>query len=199
MLTSFAKGTIIKGSNVEISVVVAPCCETLVSYADLTLDFYTTPGGNAIHKTYEDVTMEGTVATLVLQKVELDTLDDGVLRFTSKFANMVYEFNTSYYIQTPVVYTPVDWCTKEYVDEAISAVTAYSAGTGIDITNNIVSVSAVTSEQVITALTYTPYDSANPDGYTKSTVITDIWTGTQAQYDAITAKSETTLYLVHES
>ena len=199
MLTSFGKGTIIKGSNVEISVVVAPCCETLVSYADLTLDFYTTPGGNAIHKTYEDVTMEGTVATLVLQAVELDTLDDGVLRFTSTFSHMVYEFNTAYYLQTPVDYTPVDWCTKEYVDEVISGITTYSGGTGIDITNNIVSVSAVTSEQVITALTYTPYDSANPDGYTKSTVLTDIWTGTQEQYDAITAKSETTLYLVHES
>ena len=71
----------------------------------------------------------------------------------------------------------------------------YSAGTNIDITNDTISVTGITSftgitkNDVTTALGFTPVSS---------TTITEIWSGTQAEYANIYPKLSTTLYLVHE-
>lgn len=73
--------------------------------------------------------------------------------------------------------------------------TSYSAGTNIDITNDTISVTGITSytgitkNDVTTALGFTPVSS---------TTITEIWSGTQAEYANIYPKLSTTLYLVHE-
>lgn len=73
--------------------------------------------------------------------------------------------------------------------------TSYSAGTNIDITNDTISVTGITSytgitkNDVTTALGFTPVSS---------NTIYDIWVGNQSEYESITAKSNTTLYLVHE-
>lgn len=73
--------------------------------------------------------------------------------------------------------------------------TTYSAGTNIDITNDTISVTGITSytgitkNDVTTALGFTPISS---------TTVTNIWSGTQAEYDLISPKVSTTLYLIHE-
>ena len=82
-----------------------------------------------------------------------------------------------------------------YVPASGESGPSLSAGTNISIIEDVISVTGITSysgiskSDVTTALGFTPVSS---------TTITEIWSGTQAEYANIYPKLSTTLYLVHE-
>ena len=99
------------------------------------------------------------------------------------------------------------------INNSISGKTidSLSAGTGIDITNNVISAtggsveySAGTNVQIsnhIISATDTKYTAGDGISISNSNVIstvTKFWCGTQAQYDLITVKDPNTVYMIHE-
>ena len=96
-------------------------------------------------------------------------------------------------------YTPTDlsnYYTKNETSGATEIANALNlkqdiltAGTGIDITNNVISATGGGSS-------YTAGDGINITNNVISTV-TKFWCGTQAEYDLISPKDPNTLYLIH--
>ena len=102
------------------------------------------------------------------------------------------------------------------VDNVISATnggTSYSASSGINISNNEISTrigsglrytqdgklevnstNAIATDNTQVPLSYVVYNYVNNNCMMKS----QIWCGTQAQYDAITNKDNSVIYLIHE-
>ena len=60
----------------------------------------------------------------------------------------------------------LDIATKKYVDDSIGAISIPTKVS--DLTNDSGYITGITSSDVITALGYTPYSSANPNGYTSN-------------------------------
>ena len=84
---------------------------------------------------------------------------------------------------TPLSAVPDTYATKQYVGDAVS--------TKQDTLVSGSNIKSVNSTSLI--------GSGNLEvGDVRGNGIVGLWTGTQAQYDAITAKSNTTLYLIHE-
>lgn len=139
MITFFGKGEILKGSDAELTIELVPCnvhadidqLENYICY------IYTTPGGFAITRNLENFEIVGNVGTTHLQRVHLDKLKDGVIRYTIEFDfdgdHYITEKNTGYYLKKPIDYTPVDFVDRQemedYVDEAVSEATSGSSPT----------------------------------------------------------------------
>lgn len=139
MVTFFGKGEILKGSDAELTIELVPCnvhadidqLENYICY------IYTTPGGFAIARNLDYFEIVGNVGTTHLQRVHLDKLKDGVIRYTIEFDfdgdHYITEKNTGYYLKTPINYTPVDVVDRQemedYVDEAVSEATSGTSPT----------------------------------------------------------------------
>ena len=123
-----------KGSIYPIEVAFAPCyCQDKeVAISNLVLHFYTTEGGASIEFSGDSITVSGFVATVVFQPEQLDSLEEGVLRFTSEFnyggSAIKWSCATNKYLLTPPSYTPIQVVTEDnvqtIVNETISASTA---------------------------------------------------------------------------
>lgn len=139
MITFFGEGEILKGSDAELTIELVPCnvhadidqLENYICY------IYTTPGGFAIARNLDYFEIVGNVGTTHLQRVHLDKLKDGVIRYTIEFDfdgdHYITEKNTGYYLKSPIDYTPVDFVDRQemedYVDEAVSEATSGTSPT----------------------------------------------------------------------
>ena len=179
MVCNLNEGRIYKGSNAEVTVPVYPRCFT-GDTSDMVVSFYTTVGGNSVEfsQTADTISITGINGTVVFQPVELDTLDDGLLKcnvsYTYEGSAYTKDLETRLYIKTPDSYTPIKYITEDNVQEVVdgimtaftpttgfttingSAITEggnmvltaetrnYSAGTNIDITDDVISVTGIT-------------------------------------------------------
>lgn len=139
MVTFFGKGEILKGSDAELTIELVPCNvhADINQLENYTCYIYTTPGGFAIARNLDYFEIVGNVGTTHLQRVHLDKLKDGVIRYTIEFDfdgdHYITEKNTGYYLKTPIDYTPVDFVDRQemedYVDEAVSEAISGSSPT----------------------------------------------------------------------
>ena len=179
MITTFGKGTILKGSDCEIVIPISTCCQhiDIDTVQDFSVAFYTEAGGQAIMKYKDDFEFEGDMGLVHFQWQELDQLADGVIRYTIHYDSTTAERTTSYMLKTPMAYTPMDFVSSDEVEDIVSAATSGLA----------------TEEYVDEAIS-----GITGGGNVRSDTINVIWTGTQAQYDALSAHSSDTLYFIDQ-
>ena len=133
MVTTFGKGTILKGSDCELVVPVSYCCGSvnIEDVDNFSCAFYTEPDGQAIVKNKEDFDFEGGVGIVHFQAGELDQLGDGLVRYTLQYDNTTLENSTSYWLKTPIGYTPIDFVSHDEMEDAIVEALSSSAGTEV--------------------------------------------------------------------
>jgi hypothetical protein len=128
--------------------------------------------------------------------------------------NVTDSASTAYIKNKPTIPSLDGYATTGYVQSAVSGKQdTLSAGTGIDITDNVVSTrignglrytqegvievnstNAIASGNTQVPLSYVVYTYVNNNCMMKS----QIWCGTQAEYDALSPKQNDVLYLIHE-
>ena len=213
MLTSFGSGEIWKGSNQEISVVLVPRCYKVEGeITDVVINFYTTAGGTSIEFSGDTVTVSGINATVVFQPVQLDILDDGLIRYNVAFneggESHVFDLETRYMLKTPNDYEPVDYVThaevegvvdelldekledyytKEQTDSAITAAIEAQSGTTSAQTQEMIT-EAMAAETARTEQTYLKEHQSLADYYTSAQTDSAIETAMAAE----TARTEQT-------
>ena len=129
MICNMNGGRIYKGSIAEIDVFLYPACYTGVT--DVVANFYTTTG-QSIQKS--DMEIEDGIGTVLFQAVELESFEDGLLRYNVSYVKdgqtYTKDMETRWFIKTPMPYTPIDYVTsdelEEQVSEAISSETVVS-------------------------------------------------------------------------
>lgn len=174
MLTSFGSGEIWKGSNQEISVVLIPRCYKVEGEInDVVLNFYTTAGGTSIEFSGDTVTVSGINATVVFQPVQLDTLDDGLIRYNVAFneggESHVFDLETRYMLKTPNDYEPVDYVTHAEVEGVVDELLVekledyYTSGETSEAISN-----AIAAETARTEQTYLKEHQSLDNYYTKA-------------------------------
>lgn len=128
MVCNLSGGRIYKGSIAQIDVFLySPCIEA----SGVVANFYTVTG-TSIEKS--DMSISGGIGTVVFQPVELEALQDGLLRYNVSYEvdgePYQYDYETRYFIKTPNPYTPIDYVTsdelEQQVSEAISSETVVS-------------------------------------------------------------------------
>lgn len=128
MVCNLSGGRIYKGSIAQIDVFLySPCIEA----SGVVANFYTVTG-TSIEKS--DISISGGIGTVVFQPVELEALQDGLLRYNVSYEvdgePYQYDYETRYFIKTPNPYTPIDYVTsdelEQQVSEAISSETVVS-------------------------------------------------------------------------
>lgn len=128
MICNIGGGRIYKGSIAQIDVFLySPCIEA----SGVVANFYTVTG-TSIEKS--DMSISGGIGTVVFQPVELEALQDGLLRYNVSYEvdgePYQYDYETRYFIKTPNPYTPIDYVTsdelEQQVSEAISSETVVS-------------------------------------------------------------------------
>ena len=124
MITTFGKGTIWQGSDCDITVVLAQRCgDILPEDMDTMTVTFLTDGEQNVVKDKSEFTLDGGAGTVHLQKEELDSLNEGALRFVIEYTyqgdTYTSEQYTSYYLRTPVNYTPTHYVTQEDLDESV--------------------------------------------------------------------------------
>ena len=131
MVTTFGKGQILKGSDCELVVPVSYCCGSvnIEDVDNFSCAFYTEKDGQAIVKQKEDFDFEGGVGIVHFQAGELDQLEDGLVRYTLQYDNTTLENSTSYWLKTPIGYTPIDFVSRDEMEDAIVEALTSSAGT----------------------------------------------------------------------
>lgn len=152
MLSYFGKGEILKGSACDIKVMVFPCGVTSGSVSDFTCAFYT-ESGVSIEKTFSDFEFDGRYGTVHFESGELDSLADGTIRYKAEYFIdsadwYVMQRASGYYLKTPVDYTPIDFVSRDELDQAVASAMTGSAAT--QVIENVVSsmTSAITTEIV---------------------------------------------------
>ena len=213
-----------KGSIYPINVAFAPCyCQDKeVAISDLVLHFYTTEGGASIEFSGDSITVSGFVATVVFQPEQLDSLEDGVLRFTSEFnygdSAIKWSCATNRYLLTPPSYTPIQVVTEDNVQGIVNdTISASTAITEIaeekvrEVLGNNYYTSGQTDEKIQEAISGIDlsgyYTSAQTDSkiatatqdMVTSTYVNKIWVGTTTQYNAIPTKDSKTLYFIKDN
>jgi hypothetical protein len=137
-------------------------------------------------------------------KAEIPTVPTNVSAFNNDAGYLTEHQSLSAYSTTQEV--------TNMINQSVSGV-SYSASSGINISNNEISTkigsglrytqdgtlevnstNAIASGNTQVPLSYVVYNYVNNNCMLK----TQIWCGTQAQYDAITNKDSETLYLIHE-
>lgn len=152
MLKYFNKGEILKGSACDITVLLFPCGISSGSVSDFTCEFYT-ESGQSIQKGFDDFEFDGRYGTVHFESAELDSLADGVVRYTARYFIDPADWYTlerasGFYLKTPVNYTPIDFVTRDELDEAV--VSAMTSSSVTVIIEDVVSsmTSALTTEIV---------------------------------------------------
>jgi hypothetical protein len=192
MLTSFGSGEIWKGSNQEISVVLVPRCYKVEGeITDVVLNFYTTAGGTSIEFSGDTVTVSGINATVVFQPVQLDTLDDGLIRYNVAFneggESHVFDLETRYLLKTPNDYEPVDYVTHAEVEGVVDELLVekledyYTSGeTNEAISNAMAAESSRTDTAIANAIA--AETARTEQTYLKEhQSLADYWTSTQTE------------------
>lgn len=213
-----------KGSIYPIEVAFAPCyCQDKeVAISDLVIHFYTTEGGASIEFSGDSITVSGFVATVVFQPEQLDSLEDGVLRFTSEFnyggSAIKWSCATNKFLLTPPSYTPIQVVTEDNVQKIVNdTISASTAITEIaeekvrEVLGNNYYTSGQTDEKIQEAISGIDlsgyYTSAQTDSkiatatqdMVTSTYVNKIWVGLQSEYDAISSKDSKTLYFIKDN
>ena len=211
-----------KGSIYPIEVAFAPCyCQDKeVAISNLVLHFYTTEGGASIEFSGNSITVSGFVATVVFQPEQLDSLEEGVLRFTSEFnygdSAIKWSCATNKYLLTPPSYTPIQVVTEDNVQKIVNdTISASTAITEIaeekvrEVLGNNYYTSGQTDEKIQAAISGIDlsnyYTSAQTDSkiatatqdMVTSTYVNKIWVGTQEQYNALATHSNNILYFIN--
>ena len=152
----------------------------------------------------EDFVFEGRYGIVHFQEQELDQLPDGVVRYTLKYDDTTLERNSSYYLKTPIGYTPMDFVSRDEVNEAIASAFTTSAVTevinsvaqGLGFVNEGFVNSAIT--QAVSGLASEEYvgkaiQSSNLVHAVSN--VNKIWAGTRTAYSAQTVDNNT-LYFI---
>ncbi len=122
MQCNLQSGTIYKGSIAQVTVQLFPMCYDATAVTDVVLNFYTV-SGTSIEFSGDTIVIDGNMGTVVFQVVELEALEDGLLRY-----NVAYNYNgepetrdmeTRWFIQTPNDYTPIEYVTTDDVEEIV--------------------------------------------------------------------------------
>lgn len=123
MVQDLSGGRIYKGSIAQISVHVLPPCFDPEKVADLTLNFYTEIGGGSVEFSGDTITLEGNIATVVFQPIQLDGLADGLLRYNVSYnyddEPKTVDLETRFYVKTPNPYEPIKYVTEDTVKEIV--------------------------------------------------------------------------------
>ena len=119
MICNMNGGRIYKGSIAEIEVFLYPACYTGVT--DVVANFYTTTG-QSIQKS--DMEIEDGIGTVLFQAVELESFEDGLLRYNVSYVKdgqtYTKDMETRWFIKTPMPYTPIDYVTSDELEEQVS-------------------------------------------------------------------------------
>lgn len=121
MVKDLTSGRIYKGSNAQIQIPVFPCWLEPTGVTNVSVDLYTATG-TSIHKSVSGgtINLSGNSGTILLQPVELDVFEDGVLNYNDKYSfggsSYTEDFQTSYYVKTPIPYTAISYATLEEVE-----------------------------------------------------------------------------------
>lgn len=118
MVCNLSGGRIYKGSIAQIDVFLySPCIEA----SGVVANFYTVTG-TSIEKS--DMSISGGIGTVVFQPVELEALQDGLLRYNVSYEvdgePYQYDYETRYFIKTPMPYTPIDYVTSDELEQQVS-------------------------------------------------------------------------------
>ena len=211
-----------KGSIYPINVAFAPCyCQDKeVAISDLVLHFYTTEGGASIEFSGDSITVNSIVDTVVFQHEQLDSLEDGVLRFTSEFnygdSAIKWSCATNKYLLTPPSYTPIQVVTEDNVQDIVNeTISASTAITEIaeekvrEVLGDNYYTSGQTDEKIQEAISGIDlsgyYTSAQTDNaiatatqdMVTSTYVNKIWVVTQDQYNSLATHSNSILYFIN--
>ena len=194
----FDKGRIYKGSAAEISVPVVPACFSAETN-DITVQFYTDGEGSIeFSVSAETLAVSGNVGTVIFTPEQLEALADGQLRYTSVLAGyFTQEWETQYFLVTPSIHTVIDFVTTDDVDSIVaSAISEADLVTQSDLDDyakltDIPSLDGYATEQYVDSAV-----TASTQNMVTSSSITNIWVGTEQQYDAITNKDNSTLYII---
>ena len=112
-------GRIYKGSIAEIDVFLYPACYTGVT--DVVANFYTTTG-QSIQKS--DMEIEDGIGTVLFQAVELESFEDGLLRYNVSYVKdeqtYTKDMETRWFIKTPMPYTPIDYVTSDELEQSVA-------------------------------------------------------------------------------
>jgi len=178
MITTFGKGQILKGSDCELVVPVSYCCGSvnIEDVDNFSCAFYTEKDGQAIVKQKEDFDFEGGVGIVHFQAGELDQLGDGLVRYTLQYDNTTLENSTSYWLKTPIGYTPIDFVSRDEMEDAI--VEALSSSAATEAITEIVSATTsglVSEDYVNSAITQATSGLASEE-YVQNAIKENDWT-----------------------
>lgn len=132
-----------KGSVYPINVAFAPCyCQDEeVALSDLVINFFTTDPESSIEFSGGSITVSGFVATVVFQPEQLDSLEDGVLRFISEFnyggSAIKWSCATDKYLVTPPSYTPLHILTEDNIKTIASKSLVGEGNIEVKLTTNL--------------------------------------------------------------
>ena len=212
MINNFGKGTILKGSDCELVITVSTCCHS-VDMADVqnfSCAFYTESDGQAVMKHKEDFVFEGRYGIVHFQGQELDQLPDGVVRYTLKYDDTTLERNSNYYLKTPIGYTPMDFVSRDEVDEAIASAFTTSAVT--EVINSVAQGLGFVNEEFVNSAITQAVSGLASEEYVEETVqsaITSsnlvyavsnankIWAGPREAYSAQTINNNTLYFITN--
>ena len=125
-------GRIYKGSSAQIDVFLYPACYTGVT--DVVANFYTV-SGQSIQKT--DMVIEDGIATVLFQAVEIETFEDGLLRYNVSYVKdeqtHTQDMETRWFIKTPIPYTPIDYVTTANVTDVVENLITGDTGVSTEI------------------------------------------------------------------
>lgn len=201
MVCNLNSGRIYKGSAAEITVPVVPACVSAMT-DDIVARFYTTNSENCIEfsATAGTMTIDGNNGTVYFQPEQLEALEDGQLRYTSILDGyFAQDWETAYFLVTPQPHTVIDFVTEDEVAELVTDLVS-TAMTGYATEEELSEYAKLTDIPSLAGYATTDFVNSSLSAATQnmvtSTSITNIWVGTEAQYDAITNKDNTTLYII---
>lgn len=125
METNLMSGTIWKGSNAQITLPLTPKCFTYITAENIEINVYTEVSGASITYRETEMAISGNNATIVMQPVQLDALNDGIIRYNVAMdadgEHYVFDLETRWMLKTPNPYTPIEgryilYVTHDYKD-----------------------------------------------------------------------------------
>ena len=167
-----------KGSDCELVVPVSYCCGSvnIEDVDNFSCAFYTEKDGQAIVKQKEDFDFEGGVGIVHFQAGELDQLEDGLVRYTLQYDNTTLENSTSYWLKTPIGYTPIDFVSRDEMEDVVAEALSSSAAT--EVIEEIVSAATsgmATEDYVNSAITQATSGFASEE-YVQNAIKENDWT-----------------------
>ena len=128
---------VLKGRDFEMVIVLTNCHSDIdiSGITDFICYFYTKDTGAAIERSKDQFTWDetGTIGTTILTGIELNGLEDGVLRYQFEADGQIVKRTTNYYIKTPVDFSGQTYTTEEDVERIVAeAVSGITSGSGLE-------------------------------------------------------------------